>query len=82
MWVIALSIPFAYGFDFFEEHTLDFFGNSYDLGPKLLLDIPNNISDSILHPNFNKINTIEFWTTVLSILMITSIESLSISKAV
>ena len=35
-----------------------------------------------MHPNFNKINTIEFWTTVLSILMITSIESLAIAKAV
>ena len=82
MWVVALSIPFAYGFGFFEKHTLTFFGASYDLGPKLLLDIPNNISDSIMHPNFNKINTIEFWTTVLSILMITSIESLAIAKAV
>ena len=38
--------------------------------------------DSIMHPNFGKINTIEFWTTVFSILIITSIESLAIAKAV
>ena len=38
--------------------------------------------DSILHPNFSKIGTIEFWTTVFSILIITSIESLAIAKAV
>jgi MFS superfamily sulfate permease-like transporter len=38
--------------------------------------------DSIMHPNFNKINTIEFWTTVFSMLIITSIESLAIAKAV
>ncbi len=82
MWVIALSIPFVYVFNFFDQHTLSFFGMSYEVGPNLLLDIPNNIMDSIMHPNFSKINTIEFWTTVISILIITSIESLAIAKAV
>jgi len=82
MWVIALSIPFVYAFNFFDQHALSFFGKAYEVGPALLLDIPDNIMDSIMHPNFGKINTIEFWTTVLSILIITSIESLAIAKAV
>ncbi len=82
MWVIALSIPFVYFFNFFEQHTLSFLGKAYEVGPKLLLDMPDSIVDSIMHPNFGKIDTIEFWTTVLSILMITSIESLAIAKAV
>jgi len=82
MWVIALSIPFVYAFNFFDQHTLSFLGKAYEVGPKLLLDIPDNIMDSIMHPNFGKINTIEFWTTVISILIITSIESLAIAKAV
>ena len=82
MWVIALSIPFAYIFNFFDQQTLSFFGKAYEVGPNLLLDIPDNIMDSILHPNFSKIDTMEFWTTVLSILMITSIESLAIAKAI
>ncbi len=82
IWVISLSIPFVYVFNFFDHHTLSFFGKAYEVGPKLLLDIPDNIMDSIMYPNFNKINTIEFWTTVISILIITSIESLAIAKAV
>ena len=82
MWVIALSIPFVYAFNFFDQQTLSFFGKSFEVGPQLLLDIPDTITDSIMHPNFNKINTIEFWTTVFSILIITSIESLAIAKAV
>ncbi len=82
MWVIALSIPFVYAFNFFDLHSLSFFGKTYGVGPNLLLDIPNNIMDSIMHPNFSKINTIEFWTTVVSLLIITSIESLAIAKAV
>ena len=82
MWVVALSIPFAYLFNFFDDHILSFFGKAYEVGPDLLLDIPDNVMDSIMYPNFGKINTIEFWTTVFSILVITSIESLAITKAV
>ena len=82
MWVIGLSIPFVYWFNFFDNHSIDFLGKAYEVGPNLLLDIPDNISDSIMHPNFGKINTIAFWTTVVSILIITSIESLAIAKAV
>ena len=82
MWVIGLSIPFVYAFNFFELQTLSFLGNAYEIGPNLLLDIPDTIKDSIMHPNFSKINTIEFWTTVFSMLIITSIESLAIAKAV
>ncbi len=82
MWVIALSIPFAYAFNFFDLHYLSFFGKAYQVGPHLLLDIPDSIMESIMYPNFGKVGTIEFWTTVFSILMITSIESLAIAKAV
>ena len=82
MWVVALSIPFVYLFNFFDSHNLSLFSRSYEVGPTLLLDIPDSILESIMHPNFDKINTIEFWTTVFSILIITSIESLAIAKAV
>ena len=82
MWVIALSIPFVYYFNFFEEQTLSFLGKAHKVGPKLLLDIPDNIMDSIMHPNFGMIGTFKFWTTVISILIISSIESLAIAKAV
>lgn len=82
IWVIALSIPFVYLFNFFDAQTLTFFGESYAVGPSLLLEIPENIMDSIMFPNFSMINTIEFWTTVFSLLIITSIESLAIAKAV
>ncbi|MFK7972260.1 MAG: SulP family inorganic anion transporter [Bacteroidia bacterium] len=82
MWVIAFSILFAFGFNFFDESILSFFGKAYTVGPDLLLKIPDSIMDSIMYPNFGKIDTMEFWTTVISILMITSIESLAIAKAI
>jgi len=82
MWVIALSIPFVYGFDFFQAHELFFFGKIYQVAPELLLDMPDGIWNALMFPDFSKINTIAFWTTVFSILIITSIESLAIAKAV
>ena len=82
MWVIMLSIPFAYAFNFFQDHSFSLSGNEYAIGPHLLLDMPANIIESIMFPNFGKIGTIEFWTTVISIMIITSIESLAIAKAV
>ncbi|MCA0931321.1 hypothetical protein LCM02_02580 [Lutimonas saemankumensis] len=82
IWVVVLSIPFVYAFNFFDQQTLSFLGKAYEVGPQLLLDIPDTIKDSIMYPNFAKINTLGFWTTVFSILIITSIESLAIAKAV
>ena len=79
MWVIALSIPMVYAFNYLDQHTISLFGRGFDVK---LLEIPDNIMDSILHPNFGKIHTVEFWTTVVSILMISSIESLAIAKAI
>lgn len=82
IWVIALSIPFAYGFNFFEEHTLSIFNRAYTVGPELLLEVPSSISDSLIFPNFGMANTLNFWLIVFSILIITSIESLTIAKAI
>ena len=82
MWVIVLSLPFVYAFNFFEQHDIPVLGTSFTVGPELLLDIPNSIADSIMHPNFGKIGTLEFWSIVFSLLIITSIEHLAIAKAV
>ena len=82
MWVLVLSIPFVYAFDFFEAHTINLFGNDYSVGPHLLISIPENILDAIAFPDFSKINTLPFWTSVLSITMIASIESLASAKAI
>lgn len=82
MWILVISIPFVYLFNFFDPHTAELFGNAYQLGPELLVQIPDNIADAILHPNFSKIDTLPFWTSVLSITMIATILSLAGSKAI
>ena len=82
MWVLLLALPLVFGFDFFNEHSISFFGKSYGVGPKLLIDIPEDPLDSIMHPDFGMIGTMAFWLTVLSITTIASIETLASARAV
>lgn len=82
MWVLIISIPFVYAFNFFEPHTIQLLGKGYEVGPSLLINIPDNILDAVMFPNFSKIDTWPFWAAVLSITIIASIESLASAKAI
>ena len=52
MWVLLLSLPMVFGFDFFNEQSISFLGKTFQVGPDLLIDIPDNPLDSIMHPDF------------------------------
>lgn len=82
IWLLIIAVPFVFLFDFFEPQTREILGQSYKIGPELLVNIPDNILDAIIYPDFSRINTLPFWTSVLSITMIASILSLAGSKAV
>ncbi len=82
MWVLLLAIPLVFFFDFFSEHSISFLGTPYEVGPQLLIDIPSNPLDSIMHPDFGMVGTGAFWLTVLSITMIASVETLASARAV
>jgi MFS superfamily sulfate permease-like transporter len=82
MWVLLLAIPMVFAFDFFNEHTIEFLGFSYGVGPKLLINIPQNPMDSLMHPDFGKFATVPFWLTVLSITTIGTIITLASARAV
>jgi len=82
MWVLVISIPFVYAFNFFEPHKIDFLGNSFEVGPDFLISLPKNLADSFIFPDFSRIGDGVFWLAVISITLIASIETLAISKAV
>ena len=82
MWVLLLSLPFVFLFDFMNPHTEAMFGIEKFVGPDLLITIPDNLMEAIAFPNFSQIGTLNFWTAVISITMITSIESLASAKAI
>ncbi|MFT5901899.1 MAG: hypothetical protein ACI9LA_001105, partial [Bacteroidia bacterium] len=47
----------VYIFNFFDAHTISVLGKTFEVGPDLLLNIPSNLLDSIMFPNFSKIGT-------------------------
>jgi len=81
-WVLIISIPFVYFFDFFNAHSINLLGNEYAVGPKLLINIPDNLLDALVYPNFSRVNTVSFWMAVASITTIASIQTLAMAKAV
>jgi len=82
MWVLLLSLPFVFFFDFFTYHTESFFNGDYHVGPEFLVNLPDNPLEGIMHPDFGVIGTWNFWLTVISITLIASVETLASSRAV
>ncbi|MBV1888016.1 MAG: hypothetical protein KUG51_01880 [Urechidicola sp.] len=82
MWVLILALPIVYGFDFFHAHNITLFGQSYNVNPEMLITIPANPLDSIMHPDFSRIATMPFWLTVMSITTIGTVITLASARAV
>jgi MFS superfamily sulfate permease-like transporter len=82
LWVLVLSVLAAYLFNFFEPHTIDIAGRSYEIGPQQLISIPDDLREAIMYPNFDRIGDYRFWLAVLSISLIASIQTLAMAKAV
>ena len=82
MWVIICSIPFSHIFDLFHEHNYKLIGHIYQLGPKNLVHLPENVIQGIVLPDFGMTFSGAFWMAVLSISLVASLESLLSAKAV
>lgn len=82
MWVLIVTIPMSHFFDLFHEHHYNLVGNDYVLGPKYLVHLPESVIDGIVFPDFGMIGTGAFWMAVISIALVSSIESLLSASAV
>lgn len=82
MWVVICSIPFSHIFDLFHEHDYKLIGHVYHLSPKNLVHLPENVIEGIVFPDFGMILTGIFWISVISITLVSSLESLLSASAV
>ena len=82
MWVIIAAIPLGRMLNIAEAHTYEFMGRTYELGPQYLVQLPDNIMDGIVFPNFGKIAELAFWAAVMSIALVTTIETMLSALAV
>lgn len=91
IWVLAVAIPLEFILDFEHEHMVKFLGVEHKVGPRLLVHLPENIITMVLNgdfknifgsPSFTMISTWIFWTSVLTIALVTAIESMLSAIAV
>jgi MFS superfamily sulfate permease-like transporter len=82
VWVILFTLPVVYYFDFFETHYISMFGTAAKVAPEYLVDIPESLSSYWVYPDFGKVTQVSFWLVSLSILVISTIETLVSAKVV
>lgn len=82
MWVMVVSVPFVFLFDFFHVREVQLIGESHLISGELLVNIPENLLDGVLFPNFKFIGTGQFWIFVLSVTLVSTIENLASAKAI
>ena len=82
LWVLVLSIPLVFLFDFFHSHDVSIFNTIYHVGPEYLIELPDELTKALLFPDFSRIDSVEFWVSVVSICLIATIQTLAMAKAV
>lgn len=82
LWVLIITIPASLLLNEIGFSGNTFLGEPIGIPDKFKIAIPDNIYDSITHPDFSKITELPFWVTVISITIIGTIESLVSVKAV
>lgn len=87
--VVLVGMALAKYFDLDHEHIylipndFPFFSHhEFTVGPKFLVSIPKNLSESFYAPDFSKIGTMEFWMAVVSICLVGSLETMISAMAV
>ncbi|MBL4710698.1 MAG: SulP family inorganic anion transporter [Flavobacteriales bacterium] len=75
MWIVLIAIGFYYYFEWFSEME-------FPIDSSFLIQIPIDISESFVLADFSQWNTGVFFTAVISITLIASIESLLSINAV
>lgn len=82
MWVVFYASIMGYLFNFGTERTVIFGDSSHEIGPHLMIELPQNLLASVIGPDFSHIGNIKFWMIVLNITFIASLESLLSARAV
>lgn len=82
MWVLLIAIPLGLYLNFSSTEPYTLFGAQFKMGPKFLVPIEGNLLKGLMFPNFAKIWTLPFWSLVISITLLSSIETLISANAV
>lgn len=82
MVVILVAIPLGMALDLSHEHTYTFSGHRYPLGEKFLVNVPMNLLNAVVMPDFSALRHVVAWKWVVMFTLIGSLESLLSVKAI
>lgn len=82
MWVLIFALGLEYLLRDVPGFTQSLFGQPFPAQGTYFISIPDNLLDGLRLPDFSRIGDVAFWLVVLSITMISTIESLASAKAV
>lgn len=70
-------------FDLDHQHLYLFpEGHAYEVGPKFLVSLPENVLDGIVHPKWGPISTLLFWKVAITLALVQGLETLLSTAAV
>ncbi|WP_437774346.1 SulP family inorganic anion transporter [Sorangium sp. So ce1097] len=84
MLVLAIALPLAHVFDLEHEHTYTLAATrtTYAIGPSFLVNLPGNLLQAIVFPDFSHVGTAASIKYIVMFSLVGSIESVLSAKAV
>jgi len=85
IWLLLFAIPLYILFQYLTGGEVTILGKVHNLveGKDLInFSLPEKITDLFVTPNFQKMNTLAFWLVVLSVFLVSTIETLGSAKAI
>ncbi|MEI6805076.1 MAG: SulP family inorganic anion transporter [Myxococcaceae bacterium] len=73
---LALVLPLALYWHLDSQHNYQFLAHTFEIGPKFLVTLPENIFASLVFPDFSALSSFIGWKYVIMLALIGSIESL------
>lgn len=80
--VLLVAVPLGLWFQLGVEHTYSWGGHSFPIGPRFLVNLPENLLAAVAFPDFSALPTLPFWKYVVMFALVGSVESLLTVKAV
>lgn len=86
IWLLLFAVPLYILFQYLTNGEVAIMGNVHSLSPHkdlINFNLPDDIlSDFFVYPNFDLVGTVRFWMFVLSVFLVSTIETLGSAKAI
>lgn len=86
IWLLLFAVPLYILFEYLLDGQITMFGTEHSLNPAkdlINFELPRDIvNDLLVFPDFGKITSVSFWLVVLSVFLVSTIETLGSAKAI